>query len=105
MNKDSTTDSKKPEAGEDFSTDYKELKKTIEQLQGDLSKLVSRTVSAGRSGVAALRSQAGGAIGDVGEKYSESVEKLGDSIADHPLTAAAIAVAVGFVLGKLFTRR
>jgi ElaB/YqjD/DUF883 family membrane-anchored ribosome-binding protein len=101
-----------PDSNGNFAADLESLKKSFGQLRSELTHLVGNAVGAGKSGAGALREKAHDAVdgvkhglGAIREKGSESFESLEQKIAERPLTTALIALGVGYMLGKLFSRR
>jgi ElaB/YqjD/DUF883 family membrane-anchored ribosome-binding protein len=95
-----------------FAADIESLKKSFGQLRSELTNLVGNAFGAGKSGAGALREKAHDAvdgvkhgIGSLREKGSDSLQSIEDKIAERPLTTALIAFGVGYMLGKLFSRR
>jgi ElaB/YqjD/DUF883 family membrane-anchored ribosome-binding protein len=104
---------------ERFSSDFDQLKSSFAQLREDVSKLVGNTLGTGKSGAEMLKDRAAGAVGDlkdraadaVGdlkdrvddgkERIHESFDRLGKKISERPLTSAAIALGIGFLLARL----
>jgi len=97
---------RKNETGDDFASDYGHMKKSLGKLQDDVSHLLENTLDAGRSGAAALRHRAASAVSDAKDRYvTGSIEHLGEVISEHPITSAAVALGVGYILAKMMSRR
>jgi ElaB/YqjD/DUF883 family membrane-anchored ribosome-binding protein len=95
-----------------FNSDLEDLKSEFTQLREDVTKLLASALGAGRNGAGALKAHASTAVvdlkdraGEIKECGVESVEKIGQKIGERPLLSAAIALAIGYVLAKLLTRR
>jgi ElaB/YqjD/DUF883 family membrane-anchored ribosome-binding protein len=100
------------ETNGNFSADMESLKKNFGQLRADLTQLVGTALGAGKTGAGALREKAHSAVDGVKhglegvrDRGSESIESLEKKIAERPLTSALIALGVGYMLGRLFSRR
>ena len=97
---------------ERLAGDIDELKASFGKLRSDVMGLVNDTMGAGKSGVNVVRDRAATAVHDVRgqlhdwqDRGAESVEALGEKIGEHPMTAALIALGVGFLVAKFFSRK
>ena len=106
----------KDDARERLSGDLDILKTGLAQLTSDVGHVLGSIFGAGKSsareGVETARSQATSAVDRAKEGYedlrakgNDSIEQLGDTIGERPMTSALIAFGVGFVLAKILTRR
>ena len=88
-----------------FSSDLTSLQNSFEQLREDVGKMLNGAVNTAKSGVGAIKSQAAGAVTDVKDRGSESLDRVGKQISQNPMLSAGIAFGVGFIVAKLFFRR
>ena len=95
-----------------FSADLEALKSSLAQLREDVARLLDNTLGAGKSGAAMLKDRASAAVADVKDRARdsrecglESVEQISQRIGERPLLSAAIALAIGFVLARVFTTK
>src|SRR2546430_883691 len=106
----------KDEAKDKLSGDIDDLKTSFSKLRSDVMNLLHDTVGVGKSGVATVKRTGLAAVGDVKDNVTdhlhdlqdrgaESLEAIGKKIADNPVTAAAIAIGVGFLLAKMFSHK
>jgi ElaB/YqjD/DUF883 family membrane-anchored ribosome-binding protein len=100
-----------PDADEVFASNLSELKESFNQLRLDMNDLVKSVVESGHSGANAARAKAAGAvkgvqhkIADMKDAGNETLESLGDRIAERPLTSTLIALTAGFILAKWMSR-
>lgn len=111
---DTADQAKRDSAG--FASDLDGLKKSFSQLRTDLTQLIDRALVAGKSGahtavggvkdaVGGVKDAVGGAATGLKEKSIDSAKAVEEHIAEHPIAATAIAFCVGYLLGKLFSRR
>ena len=91
-----------------FSSDLQTLKSSFAQLRKDLSKFVGNTVDTGKDGAEALKDGAADAVGVLKDHVVHGkdrvvgwVEELEQKISQRPLMSSAIALGVGYLLGKL----
>ena len=106
------TTAENEESAADLKSDFENLKSSLGQLREDVGKLLSGALGAGQHGAAAIRNQASDAVDGIKQRISglkdkgaDRLESVEQKIADHPLTSALIAFGVGYMLGKLFSRR
>lgn len=113
----------KDDAKDRFANDIDELKVSFSQLKEDLQKMFDDVVGTGRAGARVMGDHANQAYGSVKEQAqyaydrarknardlkdrgADQVDMLGEKIAENPLTAAAIAFGVGFIISRLMSRR
>ncbi|MGA3065366.1 MAG: hypothetical protein ABSF29_00810 [Tepidisphaeraceae bacterium] len=97
---------------EQFATDFEALKQSFGQLREDVTRILGTTLEVGKGGAESLkyraRHAAEVAAGEVKdyvhngkEHIHESFDKLGHKIEERPLTSAAIALGIGFILGTI----
>jgi ElaB/YqjD/DUF883 family membrane-anchored ribosome-binding protein len=98
----------KDDSTDRFSSDLETLKSSFAQLRKDLSKFVGNTVDTGKDGAEAIKDGAADAVGalkdrvvDGKDRVVDLVDQLEQRISQRPLMSAAIAIGVGFFLGKL----
>jgi ElaB/YqjD/DUF883 family membrane-anchored ribosome-binding protein len=95
------------------ASDIENLKSSFSQLRADVTNLLQAALGIGKSTAGAVSGQAShavddlkGRLSDLGEKGREGAEVVNEKIRENPMTSALLAMAVGFVLAKLFfTRR
>jgi ElaB/YqjD/DUF883 family membrane-anchored ribosome-binding protein len=99
----------KDEARDKLSADVAELKTSFAKLRGDVMTLLSDAMGAGkdvsRTGAAVATGQVRDKVDDLKERGEEQMEALSHKIEDNPVTAALIALGVGFIVAKLLTRK
>ena len=113
----------KNEAKDRFTDDIEGLKESFSQLKEDLHKMFDDAVGTGRAGARVMGDHANQAYGSVKEQAQDAIKRakkgaqdlkdrgadqvdsLGEKIAENPLTAAAIAFGVGFIISRLMSRR
>jgi len=100
------------EPGVGFNSDVESLKTSFNQLRHDLTHLVNSAMGVGKHGASAVKERAAGAVDglkdrlhDLKDKGANSVDAVEQKISDHPLTTAMIAFGIGYVLGKMFSRK
>jgi len=106
----------KDDARDKLSSDVAELKASFAKLRGDVMTLLSDTMgvgkSVGRTGAAVASDQASAAydqvrnkVDDLKERGQEQMEVLSHKIEENPVTAALIALGVGFLVAKILSRK
>jgi ElaB/YqjD/DUF883 family membrane-anchored ribosome-binding protein len=97
---------------DNFAGDIESLKTSFAQLRTDLTSLLGSAVGIGKSGASVVKEQAAHAVDGVKhridslkEKGADSVEAVEEKISEHPLTVALVAFGIGYVLGKLLSRK
>jgi ElaB/YqjD/DUF883 family membrane-anchored ribosome-binding protein len=113
----------KNEAKDRFADDIDSLKESFSQLKDDLHKMFDDAVGTGRAGARVMGDHANQVYGsvkdqaqdayirarknarDLKDRGADQVDMLGEKIAENPLTAAAIAFGVGFIISRLMSRR
>lgn len=113
----------KNDAKDRFADDVTDLKESFAQLKSDLHQMFDDAIGTGKAGARVMGDHANQAYGSAKEQaqyaYEEArkrarelkdrgadqVDMLGDKIAENPLTAAAIAFGVGFIISRLMSRR
>jgi ElaB/YqjD/DUF883 family membrane-anchored ribosome-binding protein len=98
----------KDDSKDRFSSDLEALKSSLAQLHKDVTNLIGNTLGTSVSGAEALKDRAADAVGalkdrvvDGKDRVVDWVEELEQKIGQRPLMSAAIAIGVGFFLGKL----
>ena len=75
----------------------------------DITDKVSDTAHAAYDKIADATSQAAETLGEKGEQLKKTEQQLMKNcsrfISDNPITSVSIAVAAGFLLSRLFSRR
>jgi ElaB/YqjD/DUF883 family membrane-anchored ribosome-binding protein len=86
-------------------TDLETLKNDMKALREDLAVLLkdTGTLAAEQAKVAAARGRA--LAEDAGEKAVEYKDAVADKVREHPFAAVGIALAAGFVIASLSSRR
>ena len=113
MNKQDTTGSDNQQAVLDpsdrFAADIDSLKASAAQLRTDVVNLVGDAVDAGKSGAVVAKDCTFDAVGGLkhrlGDLKNRGVESTEATLSEHPLATAFVALGVGFILAKLFSRR
>jgi|GEM_PF-531584 len=113
----------KNEAKDRFSEDIGELKESFAQLKSDLHKMLDDAVGTGKAGARVVGDHANQAYGkvkdeaqtaysqakkgahDLKDRGADQIDTLGEKIAENPLTSAAIAFGIGFIISRLMSRR
>lgn len=113
----------KDEAKDRFADDIDGLKESFTQLKADLYKMFDDAVGTGKAGARVVGDHAHQAVGsakeqaqwaydrarknarDMKDRGVEQVDTLGEKIAENPLTSAAIAFGIGFIISRLMSRR
>jgi len=97
---------------ESFAADIDGLKTSFSQLRSDLTSLLNNAVGISKTGATAVKEQAAHAVDGVKhrleglkEKGVDSAEAIESKLSEHPLTTIVIAFGVGYVLGKLLSRK
>lgn len=106
-----------------FVQDIDGLKENLSQLKDDLHRMFDDAVGTGRAGARVVGDQANQAYDsareqaqwaydrarknarELKERGADQVDMLGEKIAQNPLTAAAIAFGVGFIISRFMSRR
>ena len=88
-----------------FSADLANLQNSFEQLRDDVAKLLSSAAHTAKSGVGSIKDHAAGAVSDLKERSSDSLDRVGKQISRNPLLSAGMAFGIGYILAKLFSRR
>jgi len=95
----------KDDSKDRFSSELKTLKGSVAQLRDDVTTVLDNTWGAGKSGAGMIKDRASTAVVDFKDRSLDSVERLGQKIGERPLLSAAIAVGIGYILGKLFSTK
>jgi hypothetical protein len=94
-----------PDAADVFVSDLGELKENFSQLRADVNQLVKSALESGHSGANAVRQTAANAGKGLKKSAINSLESVGERIAERPLASALIALSAGFILARWMTRR
>ncbi len=86
-------------------TDIDTLKSDMKSLREDLAALLKDTGSVASQQAKAAAERAREMAGDAGEKAVEFRDAVGDKVREHPLAAVGIALAAGYILASLSSRR
>ena len=98
----SSTQSAEPASEKsDNKDDMAALREDLDALRADLSKLSKHLGGTVRAKAKAATDQAWSAKSSAEEAAKEQIDRLEKEVEAHPWTALGIAVAVGFVLGRI----
>jgi ElaB/YqjD/DUF883 family membrane-anchored ribosome-binding protein len=86
-------------------TDLETLKNDMKALRADLAALLRDTGSLAQEQAKTAAAKGRALAEDAGEKAVEYKEAVADKVREHPLAAVGIALAAGFVLASLSSRR
>ena|SRR5688572_26380305 len=106
----------KEEARDKLSADVAELKASFGKFRSDVMTLLNDAMGVGRkagaTGAHVAQDKAVAAydevkdrVSDLQERGHEQAERLSHKIEENPVTSALIALGVGFIVAKLFTRK
>lgn len=102
----------KDEARDRFADDIDSLKESFTQLRSDVHQMFSDAVGTGKAGARVVGDHADRAYGqikdgakDIKDRGADQIDMIGKKISENPLTSAAIAFGVGFILSRLMSRR
>ena len=113
----------KNEAKDRFADDIGELRDSFTQLKSDLYKMFDDAMGTGKAGARVMGDHANQAYGtakdqaqhayeearkrarEMKDRGADQVDMLGEKIAENPLTSAAIAFGIGFIISRLMSRR
>ena len=84
--------------------DVQELKREYASLKSDLAKMSESLSSLARDGMAEGREKVRGAARHSREQAREAWGAIESEVEERPITSLAVALGVGFVLGKLLSR-
>lgn len=84
--------------------DIKELRQEYASLKSDLSEMSETLSSLARDGVAEGRERVRGAAKRSGKKAREAWDVVEHEVEDRPITSLAVALGIGFALGKVLSR-
>jgi ElaB/YqjD/DUF883 family membrane-anchored ribosome-binding protein len=99
-----------------FVHDLTGLKDSITQLRTDVAGLMQTAAHAGQTGAAAVQDQAGQALQGLSQTVAagltglkktsgRSAKAVTRQIQQRPVTSALVAVGMGYVLARYFSRR
>lgn len=89
------------ESASDKKDDVAALREDLDALRADITKLSKHLGDTVRSKAKAASDHAWSAKSSAEEAAKEQFDRLEKNVEDHPWTALGIAVAVGFVLGRI----
>lgn len=78
-----------------------QLKSDFNRLKEDFRKILDDSLSVARAGTGSAKDSLSSQFGSVQDRGQEAVQSVEQMIQDRPLTSLAVAVGVGFLLGKL----
>lgn len=84
--------------------DIKELKDEYASLKADLAEMSESLSSLARDGVAEGREKVRGAARQSRKQATEAWSAVENEVEERPLTSLAIALGIGFILGKVLSR-
>lgn len=85
--------------------DLDTLKSDMKALREDLATLLKDTGSLASNQAKAAASRAKELAGDAGEKAVEFRDAVGDKVREHPFAAIGIALAAGYIIASLSSRK
>lgn len=80
------------------------LKNQYESLKSDLAEMTQTVTNLARDGVEEGRQRTVGAVQQRREQARETWGVVEKEIEERPITTLAVALGVGFILGKLMSR-
>jgi ElaB/YqjD/DUF883 family membrane-anchored ribosome-binding protein len=86
-------------------TDLDTLKNDMKALRADLAALLRDTSSLAQDQAKAAAAKGRALAEDAGDKAVEYKEAVADKVREHPMAAVGIALAAGFVLASLTSRK
>jgi len=102
----------KDEARDRISKEFDSLKGSFNQLRSDVTSLLQSAVGVGKTSVGAVKNQATHAVDDVKTRLNHledqgkvQAQAIGHRIEENPLATAVIALAAGFIIAKLLTKK
>lgn len=84
--------------------DLKELRKEYASLKADLADMSETISNLASDGMAAGRKKIHSAARQSRERARETIGVLENEMEERPITSLAVALGVGFILGKLLSR-
>lgn len=84
--------------------DLKELKAEYASLKSDLADMSDTLSSLARDGVSEGREKVRGAARQSRKQAREAWSAVEDEFEDRPVTSLAVALGIGFILGKVLSR-
>jgi ElaB/YqjD/DUF883 family membrane-anchored ribosome-binding protein len=100
----STTGNGAPGAGV-MKTDFEALKNDMKALRADLAALVKDTGVVASEEAKRAAARAGKLAEGARDQASEYKDALEDKVREHPFAAVGIALAAGFILAAMTSRR
>ena len=94
-----------PGNGTPGKTDFDTLKSDMKALREDLATLLKDTGSLASDQAKAAAAKGRALAEDAGDKAVEYKEAVADKVREHPMAAIGIALAAGFVLASLTSRK
>jgi ElaB/YqjD/DUF883 family membrane-anchored ribosome-binding protein len=86
-------------------TDFEALKNDMKALRADLAALVKDTGTIASQEARKAGERAGRMANDAGKQALEYRDAIEDKVREHPFAAVGIALAAGFVIAALTSRR
>lgn len=84
--------------------DIKELRQEYASLKNDLAEMSETLSDLARNGISEGRAKVRGAARKSRKQAREAWSAVEDEFEDRPITSLAVALGLGFVLGKLLSR-
>jgi uncharacterized protein YjbJ (UPF0337 family) len=72
-----------------------------DRVQGNIRNMAGRAQEAVGDAVGDTRTQARGVYNQAAGQAQDAAGQVGDMIRDQPITAAAICIGIGYILGKI----
>jgi ElaB/YqjD/DUF883 family membrane-anchored ribosome-binding protein len=88
-----------------MKTDFEALKNDMKALRADLAALVKDTGAVASEEARKASERAGRMAKDAGKQALEYRDALEDKVREHPFAAVGIALAAGFLVAALTSRR
>lgn len=99
----STTGNGAPAAA--MKTDFEALKNDMKALRADLAALVKDTGAIASEEAKRASERAGRMAKDAGKQALDYRDAVEDKVREHPFAAVGIALAAGFIIAALTSRR
>lgn len=81
-----------------------DMRSDLEQLRSDLTSLADTIAKSARENAKSVASDAKAAASQVGDLAGDQYVQVRDRIREQPMTACAIAIGVGILLGQMLRR-
>lgn len=84
--------------------EIQDLKDELSKLRSEMADIAETTGNIARNAAAQGRERVKSAADQSRQQARESWETFGKEVSDRPMTSLAVALGVGFVMGKLLDR-